>query len=493
MTSSSPASPVAESNPTFPVKAVKLFGGILAFILLILAIFSSGNTASANLEEHLSAYRIACKAGDVEKITSFLPPQLIEQTGGITKMTEIVKASFETAKKQGLDLTKVVYETPENIKIDDQFMVAVVPTTINFKMHDGASATLRNSVIAISTNGGSIFYFLEGGDQGKEFLKENYPKLLEMVSIPIAELSVESGGKVTRLELRNGNWVAKQEPLTKAVANTIDQPRQETIGREGEIRKVGTITYKVIRSWWQDKLSSNELLEERPDANFLLVQLIVRNDDKEARTIPPFKLVDETGGEHETTDKAYAFDGSIGELESLNPGVQKEGIVIFDCLKTHRYSLKVSGGFWSAEDGLIALTPQNAQHITESGEVSKQPVSITTQNQSEIQLNNDQIIQFMKQYLTNSQYQKEKTVFPFTTISIDYDSDQENKNSVDANSWEPFILKDSNEFNYTVKLVEPARIEVTLNHTHESGICFVFTLVIKENQLFVVSLCDAST
>jgi hypothetical protein len=381
----SPTLPVVEANPEqkpfLPAKSVKLLGGVFVLFLLVIALFGSGNSTLTSLERHLSEYRNACNAGDVEKMTSFLPPQFIEQAGGITKMTEVVRATFETAKQQGLDLTKLVYGKPGNIQSDGQCSVTIVPTSINFKMYDGASATLKNSVIAISTNGGSTFFFFEGGDQGKEFLKQNYPKLLEMVSIPIAELLVIKEGKTTQLELRAGNWVEKQEMSTKVekvlvkeekvATKNLDQQRQEMVGREGEVRRVGTTVYKVVRSWWQDKLSNNEVLEEHPDANFLLVQLIVRNDDKEARTIPPFKLVDETGGEHETTDKAYAFDGSIGVLESLNPGVQKEGVVIFDCLQTHRYSLKVSGGFWSAEDALITLTPQNDQHVIKSNEVSE--------------------------------------------------------------------------------------------------------------------------
>jgi len=131
-----------------------------------------------------------------------------------------------------------------------------------------------------------------------------------------------------------------------------------TVYKTGETVHVGYTSYCVWRSWWSNKLSDNEFLDNRPDAMFLFVELTVRNEDKKARTIPPFKLVDENGAEYETSSKAWAIDGSIGVLEDLNPGVKKQGFIVFDTLTGHEYRLKVSGGYWSSEDAFIAVEPK---------------------------------------------------------------------------------------------------------------------------------------
>ena len=134
------------------------------------------------------------------------------------------------------------------------------------------------------------------------------------------------------------------------------QPEKK-VYEEGEKCSVGYTSYVVWRSWWATRLSDNEFLDDRPDAMFLFIELTVRNNDKKERIIPPFKLVDENGAEYGTTSKAWAVDGSIGVLESLNPSVQKRGFIVFDVPTNHEYRLNVSGGYWSAEDAFITLDP----------------------------------------------------------------------------------------------------------------------------------------
>jgi len=133
--------------------------------------------------------------------------------------------------------------------------------------------------------------------------------------------------------------------------------KQIKLYKMGETAHIGYTSYCVWRSWWSNRLSDNEFLDDRPDAMFLFVELTVRNDDKKARSIPPFELVDENGAEYETSSKAWAVDGSIGVLESLNPSVQKRGFIVFDVPTNHEYRLKVSGGYWSTEDAFITLEP----------------------------------------------------------------------------------------------------------------------------------------
>ena len=122
-----------------------------------------------------------------------------------------------------------------------------------------------------------------------------------------------------------------------------------------ETVNIGYTSYAVWKAWWSAKLSDNEFLDDKPDAMFLFVKLTVRNDDKKARSIAPFKLIDENGAEYETSSKAWSVDDSIGVLESLNPGVQKDGVIVFDVPQTHKYKMKVSGGYWSTDEALIDL------------------------------------------------------------------------------------------------------------------------------------------
>ena len=142
-----------------------------------------------------------------------------------------------------------------------------------------------------------------------------------------------------------------------------EQAREDSAGRQmstsaqGETVSIGYTSYCVWRSWWSKRLSDNEFLDDRPNAMFLFVDISVRNNSKKARMIPPFTLVDENGSEYEVSSKAWSVDRSIGVLESLNPSVQKQGVIVFDIPTNHNYWLKVSGGYWSTEDAFITLEP----------------------------------------------------------------------------------------------------------------------------------------
>jgi len=149
-------------------------------------------------------------------------------------------------------------------------------------------------------------------------------------------------------------------PPTKSssASNAGEKPDADKVFKEGETVHVGYVSYVVWRSWWTFSLGDNEYLHETPDAMFLVVELAVRNDDSESRIIPNFELTDERGATYESSSKAWAIDNSIGILDSLNPGVDKTGLIVFDVPQKDGYRLKASGGFWSKEKVFIELAPR---------------------------------------------------------------------------------------------------------------------------------------
>ncbi|MFH0995764.1 MAG: DUF4352 domain-containing protein [Pseudomonadota bacterium] len=125
--------------------------------------------------------------------------------------------------------------------------------------------------------------------------------------------------------------------------------------KPGETVSIGYTSYEVLKCEWRSSLSNNKYLEQKPDAEYLFLEIVITNNDKKPRTIPAFKLIDENGSEYETCSKAWRVKDYIGSLESLNPGVSKRGIIVFDVPSDNTYNLKVSGGFWSKETALIEV------------------------------------------------------------------------------------------------------------------------------------------
>lgn len=116
---------------------------------------------------------------------------------------------------------------------------------------------------------------------------------------------------------------------------------------------VGYWSYAVWGSHWRDSIGT-EYLREYPDAEFLVIDVTVRNDDKTSSTLPSLELVDSQGREYSETSKGSLQEDFFGPLKSLNPGVESRGFVAFDVPKG-KYTLKVSGGFTSGENAQIDL------------------------------------------------------------------------------------------------------------------------------------------
>ncbi len=148
------------------------------------------------------------------------------------------------------------------------------------------------------------------------------------------------------------------KPAARSASTATEKPEpKEKVYKMGDSVHVGYTTYALWKAWWSDRLSNNQFLNQPPNAKFLFIDITVRNNDKKARTIPPFKLIDEDGAEYDSDSSAWAIEGALGLLTDLNPSVSKQGFVVFDVPPERTYKLKVDGGFWSSESALIEIVP----------------------------------------------------------------------------------------------------------------------------------------
>ncbi|MCD4728233.1 MAG: DUF4352 domain-containing protein [Pirellulales bacterium] len=173
----------------------------------------------------------------------------------------------------------------------------------------------------------------------------------------------EKQQQAQRTELQRRSSLTPEQRQVEEKATTESKAKKEEtikpkVYDEGETVRVGYTTYAVWRSWWSNQLSENPLLNQRPNAMYLFVELTVRNNDKKARMVSPFTLIDDSGAEYEASSNGWAVEGSIGLFDSLNPSVSKQGFVIFDVPQNRNYRLKLSGGYWSLQDAFVQLTPK---------------------------------------------------------------------------------------------------------------------------------------
>jgi hypothetical protein len=124
--------------------------------------------------------------------------------------------------------------------------------------------------------------------------------------------------------------------------------------RIGDSFKTGYTRYQVNGIQWKTRLG-DAYFGKTADARYLLVNVQIKNEDRENRMIQNFTLVDEQGATYdETADRMYLGDKSLF-LNTLNPGVQKRAVLVFDVPPDHHYQLVLSGGYWTDEDARVQL------------------------------------------------------------------------------------------------------------------------------------------
>lgn len=155
-----------------------------------------------------------------------------------------------------------------------------------------------------------------------------------------------------------GFGVDQSQPIANSASSMppemASEPEPPTAYGLNESFKVGYTRYSVKGFNWKRRLG-NAYFGKDADSRYLLVNLTVKNEDKENRAIPPFTLEDENGATYDTSpDAMYLGDKAI-IFDSLNPGVQKSATLVFDVPPEHHYTLVVSGGFWSGEEARVTL------------------------------------------------------------------------------------------------------------------------------------------
>ncbi|GEM_PF-6181626 len=183
--------------------------------------------------------------------------------------------------------------------------------------------------------------------------------MVEMDSLcnkkPNAHVAIERiFGDATALMLKKGQRGAVE------LGQIPSQPQKETTHGAWDVVKVGSFEYQVRGARWSNTLSKlgSSYGNIPPDAMFLSVNLHVENIDRQERTIPPFKLIDQEGREYGTSNKAWMAENALGIIDSINPGVSKSGVIVFDVPRNNSYKLRVSGGYWSGTRALVTVEPE---------------------------------------------------------------------------------------------------------------------------------------
>lgn len=155
---------------------------------------------------------------------------------------------------------------------------------------------------------------------------------------------------------------------TKSSATSSDSTEEQTASEEqpsyskiGDEITVDNFVYRVNGVYFKKSIG-NEFDTQTADGIYLIVDLSVKNLDKEEHTLDNslFKLTDESGTEFESSiDASTALEMNGNEtlfLKQCPPKINKQGYIVFEVPEEAVYDLHLSGGMWSGETAIVKLT-----------------------------------------------------------------------------------------------------------------------------------------
>jgi hypothetical protein len=166
------------------------------FALLFLAVTSSSSaqpvtdaTVLRSLEKQAKTMVDAFLKEDFANFARYVHPGVVKMMGGKKKVIKTLKEGMEAMRSEDLKITKYSLGEPSDILkagkelqcAIPQFMVITSPTS---------RVEMESTLIAISSNNGKNWQFIDASDKDRETLKSLLPNLSDDLVIPEKKSSV---------------------------------------------------------------------------------------------------------------------------------------------------------------------------------------------------------------------------------------------------------------------------------------------------------------
>ena len=120
---------------------------------------------------------------DFGKLVDFTYPKVVEMAGGREKMIELAKTSMANMKKAGYIVKGNAIAAPTGIADGGDSIFAIVPETTEMTVPAG-KVTRKSYLIAISSNEGSTWTFVDGAGVDEKNLKTFLPDFPDELKLP---------------------------------------------------------------------------------------------------------------------------------------------------------------------------------------------------------------------------------------------------------------------------------------------------------------------
>lgn len=160
----------------------------MKYLTLIALLFSVAitNTFAQDKAKIKAAASISTTAfikGDYATMADHTYPKLLAAMGGKDAFVQMLNTQIGNMKKQGLSIERIVVGEPGEIYTAGTNLLSLVPQTVSVKMQ-GKYITSTTNLLAVSSNKGKTWYFVDTSNGTVEQVKGMFPNWPGKLVIP---------------------------------------------------------------------------------------------------------------------------------------------------------------------------------------------------------------------------------------------------------------------------------------------------------------------
>ena len=126
----------------------------------------------------------AWQRGDYERILAYLPPQVLQRSGGPAAWRREIKEQFAQVRASGVESFEAVPGRPANPKPIGHWLVSLIPLTAVLH-HAHLDLTQSTQVLGLSVDQGKHWYFVPLYQVSQAELNAWLPELAGRVVVPL--------------------------------------------------------------------------------------------------------------------------------------------------------------------------------------------------------------------------------------------------------------------------------------------------------------------
>lgn len=156
----------------------------------------SKDTPKSNLNKQKEIMTDAWNSGDYEVFADYIFPPMAEKLGGKKAIVAQSKMLIDQMKELNVEFSNQKMGEPSEIVDEEYGLAAFVPSSMTIKM-DGENFATKGFMVAVSTNNGGQWFFINGDVLPESVIEKMFPALCDEVAIP--EVVNELENEVKRL------------------------------------------------------------------------------------------------------------------------------------------------------------------------------------------------------------------------------------------------------------------------------------------------------